>query len=906
MKNKQFFAYSASAGSGKTYALALRYIALLFLDQSPSEILAATFTKKAANEMKQRVLKLLTNLDKEEGFLDSLVSEYNLDREYILKNRKKVLNRFLKNQNYIVTLDSFFTSILRSSALQIDLEPDFKIKDRGSSRVKEGFLNSLDKNGEIDNLVKLSINLQKRKSEEFLKLLEDLFEIDALLPNSSYNLHNLDSIINEIESLREDILELIKSSGASATAINNFDINDFKEFIKKSVFTKESLLEHRNYKKYVEKVPQIENIYQKLKEKIAKYHILLEDTLLHYLFELYERYKSARVDYIKGNLELNFNDILYFTHRLLSSEVTKEFLYFKLDTKFKHILLDEFQDTSALQYLILKPLIDEIFSGVGQSEFRTFFYVGDVKQSLYRFRGGVEELFYYVAKEYGIDVAKLDTNYRSAKLIVEKTNDWFENKMKGFNRQKAKSTIDGYVEVLQSDELLDAAKEKVEFLLSKGVSLDNIAILVFANKDGIAIQEHLKKSGIESILKTSSSLKYNQKIAALVGVLKYFVTGEQIFLEAFLQKVGIETVDSSWFSGTLSPFEVLERLVREYNYFGKDLNILKLLDYSKDFSTIEHFLDEFEYSNIELAQNSKSGLEIMTIHGSKGLEFKYVIVLDRLGKRPVNRDLLLFKNSSPVKIDKIFYKHKNKDSFLKEYKNALEAEKELQNRDRLNILYVALTRAELGMIVIQKLKNSEFSELELEPISIGKIEVKNSKTSQELKELNTTLSQYGVQELKSKEDNKDNELVDFNAINFGEALHFALEIVDFNKKESISYTMESVINRYGYLLDKEQVLDIENRLNRLLKCNDFYNLIKDTKLYKEQPITYKSSFYQIDLLAKKDNKNIIFDYKSSKKYAFKHIKQLKNYIEALKCIENRECEGYIVYILESRVELVRV
>ena len=906
MKNKQFLAYSASAGSGKTYALALRYIALLFMGQKPSEILAATFTKKAANEMKQRVLKLLTNLDKEDNFLNSLVSEYSLDREYILKNRKRVLNSFLKSQNYIVTLDSFFTSILRSSALQIGLEPEFTIKDRGSSRVKDGFFNSLDKNGEIGNLVKLSLNLQKRRSEEFLELLENLFEIDALLPSRSYKVGNLDAAIEEIDSLREQTLELVKASGASTTAIKNFDVSNFREFIRKSLFEKESLYEHRNYKKYLKTHPQIESLYQELKQKIAKYHLLLEDRVLYYIFEVYSRYKEARVDYIKGNLELNFSDILYFTYRLLSYEVTKEFLYFKLDTKFKHILLDEFQDTSALQYLILKPLIDEIFAGVGQSDFRTFFYVGDVKQSLYRFRGGVEELFSYVAKEHNIEIAKLDTNYRSAKLIVEKTNDWFEHKISGFNRQKANSSKDGYVEVLQSEELLDAAKERVEFLLKCGVSLEDIAILVFANRDGVAMQEHLKKDGIESILKTSSSLKYNQKIAALVGVVKYFITAEPLYLEPFLQKIGKESVDSSWFNASMSPFEVLERLVREHNYFGKDLNILKLLDYSKSFSTIEHFLDEFEYSNIELAQNRKRGLEIMTIHGSKGLEFKYVIVLDRLGKRPPNRDMLLFKNSSPIKIDKIFYKFKSKENFLKDYKEALEAKKQLQHRDRLNILYVALTRAELGMIVIKKSKSSEFDELELEPMSIGKIEVEVKKPPKELIELQTTLTNYGVQEIRSQDNSEDDGLTDYSAINFGEAMHFALEMVDFYSANSITYAVELVTNRFGHLLEKEQILDIEVRLKSLFKNQEFYSLIDGTKLYKEQPIAYKNSLYQIDLLAKREDKNIVIDYKTSKKFVNKHRNQVKNYIEAIKTIEPKECKGYIVYILEDRVEIERV
>ena len=903
MKDKQFFAYSASAGSGKTYALALRYIALLFLGQSPSKILAATFTKKAANEMKERILKLLRNLEKEQGFLDSLVKEYGLDKEEILANRQKVLNTFLKVDNHIVTLDSFFTSILRSSALKIGLEPDFAIKDRGEKRVKELFLNNIDRYSQVDNLVKLSLNLQKRRSEEIIDLLKSLFNIDALLPKQNYQAYNLDAIVEKVDTLRVELLNLVKNSGASKSAVKNFEESDFRAFIKKSLFEKDSLSEHRFYKKYIQKEPRIEYLFQELKEEIAKFHKSLEESIFYYLFNVYDIYKNSRIEYAKGKSELNFNDILYFTHRVLSSEITKEFLYFKLDTKFEHILLDEFQDTSALQYLILEPLIDEIFAGEGQSSFRTFFYVGDVKQSLYRFRGGVEDLFDYVAQKYNIQVAHLDTNYRSAKLIVEKTNEWFADKIKNFKKQKAKSNIQGYVELLQSEELLKSAKEKVDFLLKSGVALEDIAILVFANKDGIALQEYLKKEGIDSILKTSSSLKYNQKIAALVNVLKYFLTKERLYLEPFLQKANIDNFDDSWFKFYMTPYEVLYKLVKDYKYFDSDLNILKLLDFAREFNTIEHFLDEFENSNIELAKSSKSGLEIMTIHGSKGLEFKYVIVLDRLSQKPPNRDLLLFKNKTPITIDKIYYKHSKKEYFLPDYEKALKREKELQLKDRLNLLYVALTRAELGMIIIKKQKSSEFDLLELEPIKLGKIEAVSSTQSQELKELNPVITYYGVQELKVKEEDSSDELIDFNAVNFGEALHYTLEMIDFNNKNSLSYAFEALMNRYGYILSSEQIVDIKRRIELLLNNSEFLNLIKDAKLYKEQPISYEKNLYQIDLLVKKENINIVFDYKSSKKFTNKHKAQVKNYVEAIKDIDKKATNGYILYLLQDRLEI---
>ena len=121
-------------------------------------------------------------------------------------------------------------------------------------------------------------------------------------------------------------------------------------------------------------------------------------------------------------------------------------MYFRLDSTISHILIDEFQDTSVLQYEILKPMIDEIKSGEGAKRFlRSFFYVGDIKQSIYRFRGGNSELFKIAAQ--GMQEESLKINYRSAKNIVEFVNETFSNKIEGFVPQESNSKIKGFVQV---------------------------------------------------------------------------------------------------------------------------------------------------------------------------------------------------------------------------------------------------------------------------------------------------------------------------------------------------------------------------------------------------------------------------------------------------------------------------
>ncbi len=904
LNSKEFFAYSASAGSGKTYALALRYIALLFKGVEPSSILAATFTKKAANEMRQRVLSVLKSLD--DDFLANLQREYAIEPSFVKAKSKEVLDKFLNSQSHIVTLDSFFTSILRSSALEIGLEPDFKINYSAHEELNRNFIKSLDRSGDIDSLVSLSLNLKKRNSQDIVELYDKLFTIDVLLPEFSFKAHNLRDLEESINSLRVETLELVTNLGTSKSAIANFAQSNIKEFIKKGLFEKESLSEHRLYAKYVKKDASLDAKYLELKGLIASYHIALEETILHYLFKLYQEYKRVRLEEVRAQNELDFNDILYFTYRLLSSEITKEFLYFKLDSKFLHILLDEFQDTSSLQYLILKPLIEEIFAGIGQSEFRSFFYVGDVKQSLYRFRGGVEELFGYIANEYGIKVENLEKNYRSAKLLVNGVNSLFSGKIDGFIPAIAHSKKEGYLKVVTSEEPLIKVKDSIEELLANGVNINSIAALVFTNKDGVSLQEYLKEHNINSLLKTSSSLKSNPKIAALVGVVEYLVTKEQIFIEPFLQKCGIVLKEFSInYYPSILPFDLLQNIIREYGYFDNDLNILKLLEFASNYTTLEQFLYEFNRSSIELATKSVAGISIMTIHGSKGLEFEYVVVMDRLGKSAPNSGMLLFKDRSPIKIDNIYYRYSKKENFVLDYKKSLEKEKEQSLKDKLNLLYVALTRAEIGMVIVKKEKASEFALLDINDTSRGNIIKSKSVALMSKKILPNLISHYGKQDVVAQSEEDSSQSYNQEAIAFGDALHYALELLDFNNKGTIAQSLEAVENRYGILLNLDALKSIENRLNSLFNSS-FIKLFNGAKIYKEQPLAFGGSFYKLDLMLEYKDSVVVVDYKSSAKFKGKHIKQVSNYKDALKSIYTKSVKAYIAYILEDRVEIVEV
>ena len=906
MSFKPFLAYSASAGSGKTFALSVRYISLLFMGETPGSILAATFTNKAAAEMRQRVVDSLRGLaDKSnEAFTDAICVQTGLTRDELLAKQPEVLARFLASSAYIVTLDSFFSSILRSASLEIGLEPDFVTKEQGEDELEKHFLDEVQAEGLLSSLVKLSMDIEDKRFMKIFDLMQNFYKVDPLLPKQEEG--NLALVKQEeaCEVLRVKMIKALTDAGAAARCMKQFETKSIKELFAKSLFEKETLGEHSWFKKVAN--DEIEGLYAFLKKELALWSQVKEAIVLHNLFKIYDYYKNATITNAKSSGVLSFDDLTYFTYRLLHESLSKEFLYFKIDSKFKHILLDEFQDTSTLQFLLLKPLIDEIFAGYGQSEFKSFFYVGDTKQSLYRFRGGVEELFDKVAEHYGVKIEQMDTNYRSSRNVVEQVNRWFEPAMEGYVPQKSKvGASEGYVEVFESETLIEEAVGQAKRLLALGVDVNHIAFLVSTNKDGVSLQEACLSEDIETLLQTSSSLKNLPKIAALVAMVAYLFYGEKIDAQALMLKVGktLKDLDTSWFSAFMSPLQVVDKLVREFGYFDEDLNILKLLEFASNFSDIPTFIDEFSTSSISVAANSAHGAKIMTIHGSKGLEFEYVILLDKLTRKNSDKSALIYHYNDQLYIDKILYRTKGRENFDEAYKRIMDARKVSELKDRKNILYVALTRAVEGLIILRKPKDSIFDEINMGPMSVGGLrqaQPTDSALVPELVEGKVTISNYGTQEVLSADEEEEK---DYEAILFGTALHYTLEMLGSFDEKSLGSTMLSLKNRFGQQLTDPSIKQIEDRIKNLIDHKAFQSILDGAKVTKEQSLSFEGELKQIDLLLEYDDHCLVIDYKSSKKYALKHQKQVRYYQKAIHTITGKRTEGMIIYLLEKEIEI---
>ena len=902
---KPYLAYSASAGSGKTFALSVRYLSLLFLGEEPSTILAATFTNKAAAEMKQRVISLLINLKEKKVELSAISEQTGLSEETLLLKQADVLENFLASSNYIVTLDSFFTAILRSASLYIDIEPDFVTKEIDEQVKEQHFLEELEANSLLHELVRLAMNIEDKRFLKIFSLMQSFYKIDPLLPELKYETSSMDELEISINEMRTSLHALVVESGASKTAIKNFEPIDIKALFKKSVFEKETLLDHRNYKKYVEKNPTIDEKFLVLKSLLGHWAVLKEKVVLHNLFQVYDYYKNANISTARELGVLSFDDLSYFTYRLLHESINKEFLYFKIDSRFQHILLDEFQDTSTLQFLLLKPLIDELFSG-GEA-FRSFFYVGDTKQSLYRFRGGVEELFDAVADRYGIEIAQMDTNYRSSKNVVAQVNQWFEPNMLSYVAQKSReNAVEGYVEVVESDDLMEESLKQLEKLLSHNIPLNQIAFLVSTNKDGASVQEACYAKGYATSLKTSSSLKHTAKVATVVAMVRYLWEGLALDARGVLERTGAkkEAFDISWFHPFMEPLNVIHRIIVDFNYFENDLNILKLLEFSSSFSNIATFLEEFDLSQIEVASSSKNGAMIMTIHGSKGLEFEHVIVLDRLKGAAPDRSTLLYAYDESLYVKEIFYKMGGRENFDAHYQSLLSKQKTLNAKDKMNILYVALTRAVNTLIVVRKEKGSIFDPLGMRPLSMGTLKTVGSASSDKIVASKPIIiSHYGTQEVNKEEEEEEK---DYDAILFGTALHYTLEMMPNFSIINLSQAAVATKNRYGQEVSVNQFAEIKKRILTLITDERFQKLVNGATITQEQSLSFYGELKQIDLLLEHDDHCMVIDYKSSKKYHQKHLTQVRYYKKAVESIKGKYTRGLIVYLLEDGVEYVEI
>ncbi|MEN8303485.1 MAG: RecB-like helicase [Campylobacterota bacterium] len=903
---KNNLAYEASAGSGKTFMLVVRYLSLLFKGADSSKILALTFTNKAASEMSERIVETLEELELR-GELEEIITVTELSREYLLDNRKRVLEEFLNSSTKIMTIDSFFTQILRKFSLYASLMPDFStFTSQHELKLMSRFLSEVDVAGKRDTLITLSLQSKKRLGDIFT-LLDEFYIKKEELSTLKFTRHDLVQHEINATSAFNELKKIVEScDGASSTVLKAVQAESFEEIYSKSWIGRETL-DYRTFSKCF--TPEMDSYLHTIQNAVKDYHRAKEQNFFYSLGELVDIYEKSKKALYMDDSELSFSDVTSLVYQILNFLDDSEFLYFRLDAQIEHMLLDEFQDTSIIQYEILKPLIREITSGEGIFSDGSFFFVGDVKQSIYRFRGGVSSLFGEVVKENSTEVQKLLTNYRSQKEVIEFVNSSFRAKINNYSDQLVREDAQGgYVEIIQNDELLEETLIQVKRVIEIGADLNDIAILCATNGDGEAVKIELQKEGIEVVTETTTKLINQKSVKAVLEYLKYLYFQEKIYKHNFFALIEQEARDINLLDlNSVKLVDIVKSVIDEYKLFSDDFHLIRFMSAVSKYPDIEALLFEYERLDTAAAASDISGVRVLTVHKSKGLEYEHVIVMDRLKKTPPARNSIIYEYDG-IELKNIYLRTKGRDALDREYDNALSKEKLLVREDNLNALYVAFTRARRSLFIVQKSKDSTFSELELKAGVFGKLESSRGNNNQTSKDKSQGLEYralyYGTQSDILALESEDNE--DLDAINFGLAMHYTLEMMSEFTLDKLTNASYMTLNKFGYSLEKKSLDDIENRVNNLVKDEEFQRL-SDGECYREKAIRYKNNLRYIDLLVKRsDGGWSVIDYKSSFAHSEHHVKQVRYYVHAIKDITGDEVDGYICYLLENGIKIVKI
>ncbi len=904
---RQCMALKASAGSGKTFALSVRFLALLFKGANPSEILTLTFTKKATAEMKERILDYLKILQKEslenekekeksQNILKELEEKYRLDPSFVQNSAQKIYQRFLNAEIRISTIDAFFQSILRKFCWFVGLSANFEVNEDTKAhqqQLNESFLSALD-NKQLEELsvfIAQCLSYDGYTSDSVLERLRFLKNKLYLFdPNKKEPAFDEEGFLEKLRSLNQQIQSVETASDAAKTAIK---CDDFRGFLNSSLTWLEKKGEYRYFKKIKDEIPTLESECEEIENDLKRYYEAKESALFKKFPKFIQLYDKA-TSKIQA---LDFDAIKDKVHALLNGyeEMPAEFFYFRLDSKIAHILIDEFQDTSLNDYKILASFIDEIKAGIGQVKWhRSVFFVGDVKQSIYGFRGSFSSLFESVSKDFYHD--NLEFNHRSSPLIINYVNTIFkkayQNSPTAYWEQKYpkassnKHARDGYVKVsLVADErelLLEQILQEAKNLLEHCIDPKDITLLCATNDDALEIKNYLQKNLSAINPSTESSTKLSQFVESKIikNALEYALAEEPykpFYKHSVLKLAGYLHDDAIALAGFNPKKESVAgfvwKVMELFELYGECAQIC--LELAVGCEDADEFLKKLEAK--EIASFKAEGAQIMTIHKSKGMQFPYVIVCERLGKPKTNNSNQFLEEYSGTELTRLYYRMKNREVVDKDYARTLDKEEAAKNHEETNVYYVAFTRAELGLIVVAKDKKGMHEKLDLAPLEEGEIApVISSQKEPSPESVVIKPHAYGEQVQEIEEEPSDYEKNnDQEAINFGIALHKGLEYqyaYNIPKKSILEY----LNYHHGFYGLDHQAL--EESLELFENDAKIQALFKNLALKGEVAFLFEGVVSRIDVLLWDKGQNLyVLDYKSSQNYQQSHKAQVSHY-----------------------------
>ncbi|MFD2563445.1 UvrD-helicase domain-containing protein [Aquimarina rubra] len=599
-----FTIYNAAAGAGKTYTLVKTYLIALLTGEfrdAYKNILAITFTNKAVAEMKTRVLENLVGISSEQTtskyklLLNDIIQETGLE-EHILKRKA---DRILKNilHNYaafdIVTIDTFTHRVIRTFARDLGIPMNFEIEMDTESLIEESVDAVIAKVGEDDELTRIIIDFALSKLEddkswditvELNKIARLLFSendrvhLDNLSDKTAEDFKKFNTVLNSkiseskksIVLRSKEILDVIKDQGIE---FNDFTRGSIPNHFQKIADGETKLDFKAAWKQNIETTSFYgAKLDANKKEVIDRIRPLIEEAFLFTKDELLNL--SLYENIIKNLVPLSvlnvINKELQTIKRersvLLISEFNKiisdaiqdqpaPFIYERLGERYRDYFIDEFQDTSELQWKNIIPLIENALTSETLSGKQgQLTIVGDAKQAIYRWRGGKAEQFINLCLDenpFPVDkkTLNLPRNYRSHQEIIKFNNDLFTFLSNDFsndlhkklyllgNNQEYNDKKNGYVKisfvssknVAEENEIYpEKVYESILELKEKGYLLNEICILTRKLKEGTVIADFLTEKGLPIISSETLLLKNDPRVRFVINMLTWFVYPDEL------------------------------------------------------------------------------------------------------------------------------------------------------------------------------------------------------------------------------------------------------------------------------------------------------------------------------------------------------------------------------------------
>jgi ATP-dependent exoDNAse (exonuclease V) beta subunit len=824
MQRPSFSIYDASAGSGKTYALVKEYLKIILVakkNDAYRNILAITFTNKAVHEMKSRIVGSLSEFAKDESsekaqdLMRHLAIETDLSIIQIKTKSQQIIKHIIHNYAAfdISTIDKFTHKVIRAFAHDLGLPTTFEVTLDTENLLIEAVDAIIAKAGEDQTLTKLLLDftMEKTDDDKSWDISREILETGRLVLNENNRneiAHFQDKTITEFVEIKNKLTEACKVLEEENTVFaenallliekNRIDTKSFSgayfpkhlQSIQEGKFNPKNKTYHEFEDIKINKTAKdgaiIENIIPELLQILDKIYKNFEKRDFYKAFlkniTPLSLLNTVSIELAKIQEEQNvlsiseFNSII---HREIQNQPAP-FIYERLGERYRHFFIDEFQDTSEMQWQNLIPLIDNATSSEIEGEKGTLMIVGDPKQSIYRWRGGKAEQFIELSKDHNPFnnpekvLEHLDKNYRSYSQIIEFNNAFFQLLSNEFahedykdlyanhSHQKSNDKTGGYVNIsfipkTEESEDDEEALDKTELYLlatlntiqkvqKQGFEYKDIVILTRKRSHGIAVANYLTEQGIPLLSSETLMIKNATEVRFIIHLLKYLKNNSDkeskaYFLHYLAQNSqdklpihdfiaqGMGYTNEKDFEHWLERFDValsFQNSRKKSLYEAVELIISKFLNPANSNAYVQYFLDivlerdirnqagisdflNFWDKNSEKfsipSPEGNNAVRIMTIHKSKGLEFPVVIfpfAEEDYSRSPKDK-LWINAQADDFGLSKVLIDNsKAVVGFGEEAKRVYDQKSQEELLDNINVLYVALTRAEEQLYIISQ------------------------------------------------------------------------------------------------------------------------------------------------------------------------------------------------------------